>query len=163
MEFEGDTVEVGGLDKLAQALKKKPPVARVGILGAKTNRAKEKGAESTNAEIGAAHEYGSLARGIPQRSFLRMPIGDRLQGEMERSGLLTEGETKKVLQQGTLVPWLRQVAALAEGIVKDAFNTKGFGKWPGWRIPGYTNRTGQVLVDTTQLRDSITSEVKDEG
>jgi phage gpG-like protein len=49
---------------------------------------------------------------------------------------------------------------LAEGISKGAFDTQGYGKWPDWKNPNYTNNANQVLVDTGQLVGSITSEVK---
>lgn len=166
--FDADTVKVEGLDKMLKALKQKPPVARIGILGDKTNR---KGGHVTNAEIGAAHEYGSPARGLPPRSFLRVPIAERLQKEMEKQGALSKAEFKEVMKTGSVLPWLKKIAAMAEGIVRGAFDTAGYGKWPGWKDPNYLAKlerqrkggyahAGQVLVDSTQLRDSITSEVK---
>lgn len=162
MKNETVTVEVGGLDQLLKALKTKPPVCRVGILGEKTNR-KAGGSnksDTTNATIGAAHEFGAPARGLPQRSFLRVPISDRLQKEMEKAGAISKAEFKDVIKQGSVAPWLKKIAVLAEGIVKGAFDSAGYGKWPAWKDPNYTNNAMQILVDTTQLRDSITSEVK---
>lgn len=161
MNFEPDTVELAGLDKLLKALKAKPPVARIGILGDKAARKEEtskKGA--SNAEIGAVHEYGSIGKGIPQRSFLRVPLADHLEKEMEESGALSDEESKQVIKQGSVIPWLKKIAVLAEGVVRKGFDTGGFGKWAP-HSKGYQNNTGMVLVDTTQLRDSIVSEVKD--
>jgi hypothetical protein len=80
-----DTLNVKGLDQLLKALKSKPPLARVGILGDKSVRATE-GTFQTNAEIGAAHEFGTTT--IPARSFLRVPISQNLQKEMEQSGFM---------------------------------------------------------------------------
>lgn len=153
-----DTFEVKGLEQLLKALKGKPPVARVGVLGS-NSRTTKSNENPTNSEIGAAHEFGSPARGIPQRSFLRIPITEHLQKEMESSGLLTEKEMKEVIKQGSVKPWLEVVAKLGEGISLDSFNTGGFGKWPAWKNPNYHNGGNQLLVDTQQLRDSITSEV----
>lgn len=163
MNFEPDTVNVEGLNSLLKALKGPPPQARVGILGGKDARKAAQGEKAVpgNAEIGAAHEYGSPSKGIPQRSFLRVPISDHLQKKMDGSGLFTEDTTKQVINSKSVVPWLKTVAILAEDIVKEAFQTKGFGKWAPWKIPGYTSKTGDILVDTTQLRDSIVSEVKE--
>ena len=159
--FESDTVNVEGLDQLLKALKQKAPVARIGVLADKSSRTSDqkKGGPS-NAEIGAAHEYGAPARGLPQRSFLRVPISDELQKRMAKDGALTENEFKQVIKQGSVVPWLKKISVLAEGIVKEAFATRGFGKWSPWK-GNYESKTGDVLVDTTQLRDSITSEVKE--
>lgn len=159
---ESVTLNVKGLDQLMKALKAKPPTTHVGILGGgKANRSSDggKGKTPTNAEIGAAHEFGAPSRGLPIRSFLRAPIADRLQKEMEKSGALNKDVLADVLKQGTVVPWMQVIAILAEGIVAEAFDTGGFGKWKA-HAPGYTNNTGDILVDTKQLRDSITSEVK---
>lgn len=168
--FDADTVNVEGLDKMLKALKQKPPIARIGILGSKVAR---KGGGPTNAEIGAAHEYGAPARGLEQRSFLRVPISERLQKSMEKEGALTKAEFKEVLRTGTVIPWLKKIAALAEDIVKGAFDSAGYGKWKAWKDPDYLAKlerrrkgvgyahAGQILVDSTQLRDSITSEVKE--
>lgn len=155
-------LNVMGLDKLLKALKQsKPPVARVGLLGSKGSAIHgAKAGAPTNAEIGAAHEFGSIARGLPMRSFLRVPIADNLQKRMESSGALDKDVLAQVIKLGDLKPWLEKVAVLAEGISLEAFDTGGFGKWPPWRTKGYTNNTGQILVDTTQLRSAITSEVK---
>jgi hypothetical protein len=159
---EDVTLETKGLDKLLKALKMtQPPVARVGILGGSKNVRAGNDGNSSNATIGAAHEFGAPAQGIPERSFLRVPIAEHLQKEMESSGALDKEVMADVIKDGTIVPWLKKVAVLAEGIVADAFATAGFGKWPAWKNTGYTNNAGQVLVDTGQLRNSITSEVKE--
>lgn len=171
MSEDETTLEITGLNKLLKALgRKDQPYARVGILGekaAKPHYAQVEPGEtgpkkiSTNAEIGAAHEYGAPARGLPQRSFLRVPIADNLQKYMEKSGAFDFDAISHVLKEGTVMPWLKKVAIIAEGIVIEAFDTAGFGKWKAWKTPGYTNNANQILVDTTQLRSSITSEVKE--
>lgn len=174
------TLDVSGLDSLLKTLKAKPPTARIGVLGDKNTRKAapseisheglmrkktatkgKKNQASTNSEIGAAHEYGAPARGLPQRSFLRVPLSDLLNKELENSGALSVNETKEVLRVGSVLPWLRKVAVVAEGIVRGAFDTGGYGKWLAWKNANYSNNANQILVDTTQLRDSITSEVKE--
>lgn len=153
-------IKVDGLDKLLKALKGKPPTVRVGVLGSKTARSNEGNGktQSTNAEIGAVHEFG--LGDMPQRSFLRVPIMDHLQSYMQNVGSLDEETLKLVIKEGSVIQWLKQIGILAEAIVSDAFDTAGFGKWPGWKTPGYSNRANQILVDTQQLRNSITSEVQ---
>lgn len=168
--MESDTVNVKGLDLLLKALKvSKPPSARVGILGDKNKphfvsaKAGQKLPNHipTNAEIGAVHEFGSPKRGIPPRSFLRIPISEKLQKYMEDAGAFDEDVFAKVIKTGSVLPWLKKIAILGEAIVSDAFDSAGFGKWKGWKNPNYTNQTNQILVDTQQLRNSITSEVKE--
>lgn len=151
------TIEIKGLQQLLKALKKKLPIARVGILADKNSRAG--GSTATNAAIGAAHEFGTDK--MPQRSFLRVPIAEHLAKKMEDSGALDESTLKEVIKSGSAVTWVKKIAVIAEGIVAEAFATGGFGKWPGWKNPNYKNKDNRLLVDTGQLRDSITSEVKE--
>lgn len=151
---EGPELETKGLDQLLKLLKAKPPVARVGILGEKA--AWSSGGLS-NAAIGAAHEFGTSK--LPQRSFLRIPISDNLQKAMEEAGAFDENTAKEVLAAGTVVPWLKKIAIIAEGIVADAFSTGGFGKWKPSDMRRKEN--AQTLVESQQLRSSIASEVKE--
>lgn len=152
-----DTVYLNtkNLDNILKAFKTNMSRARVGILGAKTTR-KDPG--STNAGIGAIHEFGSSK--MPMRSFLRVPISENLQKRMESSGALDKDVLNEVVKTASFIPWLKKVAVLAEGIVAEAFESGGFGKWPAWRTKGYKNYNNRILDDTGQLKDSITSDVK---
>lgn len=159
-EFENDTVEIKGLDQLVKALKVKPPIVRIGVLGSSSRPASKGNKQAaSNAEVGAAHEFGAPARGIPQRSFLRVPISEHLEKELEKSGITDPDTLGEVIKSGDLIPWMQKIAVVAEGIVDDAFETSGDGKWPAWKDPNYTNEGGMLLVNTGALRDSITSEV----
>lgn len=154
---ENDAVEsfnVKGLDQILKALKTKPPIARVGILGSTNARS---GKQNSNATIGAAHEFGTTK--MPQRSFLRVPISENLNKSLESSGLLTKETLQDVIKWGSVLPWVTKVAIVAEGIVLDAFASNGFGKWAPWK-GSYTSSTGQILVNSQQLRNSISYEVK---
>jgi phage gpG-like protein len=153
------TMNVKGLDQLIKALKKDNVVAGIGIIGEKVNRnpSQDEKIPITNAEIGAAHEFGTSK--LPQRSFLRVPIADHLTKKMEDSGALDSEVLKEVIAQGTVEPWLRKVAILAESIVIEAFDTGGFGKWKPSVMTSKKNH--QTLVETKQLRDSITTMVKE--
>lgn len=147
-----DELNTDGIDKLMKALKGKLPSIRVGILGG--------GARSdglTNAEVGAFHEFGTTK--IPQRSFLRIPITENLNKKLEQSGAFDKAALAQVIKTKSILPWMSKVGVLAEGIILEAFASNGYGKWPGWSV-GYKNKTGQILVDTQQLRSSITYEIK---
>ncbi len=144
------------LDQLLRVLKKKSPIVHVGVLAGKNARQ----GTGTNAEIGAKHEFG--IDGMPQRSFLKVPISDNLEKYLTKAGALDQNTVlKEAMAANSLVPLMKKVGITAEKIVSDAFASSGFGKWTPWKIPGYENNTGQVLVDTQQLRNSITSEVKE--
>lgn len=154
-----DTVEYNakGLKQLLKALKDKMPVARVGVLSSKDSRAAvTKGySGETNAEIGAKHEFGT--DGMPVRSFLRVPIAEHLQQYLEKAGAFDEDAVKRVIAEGSLVPWVEKVGLVGEDIVQEAFDTGGFGQWKPSNMKYKHNQ--QTLVETTQLRKSIASEV----
>jgi phage gpG-like protein len=152
---ENDTIELKGLDQILKALKAKPPVCRVGILGGSNSR---NTMGVGNATIGAAHEFGTSK--MPQRSFLRVPLTDNLNKELEKSNAFNADVLKEVIKSGSVKEWLELVKDTAVKIVVGAFGTNGYGKWAAWKNPSYTNNTGQILLDTQQLRNSITGEVK---
>lgn len=163
MSDDGETtLELKGLDKLIRALKAKTPTIRVGVLGGKASREENEvgdkaEASLNNAEIGAMHEFGTSK--TPQRSFLRVPIADNLQREMEKAGALDEDVMTEVIKSGSLIGWCKKIAVLAEGIVAGAFGSGGYGKWQPSDMSHKKNH--QTLVETQQLRNSITSEVKE--
>jgi phage gpG-like protein len=178
MSDDAYTMNTKNLDQLIKALKNNMSKGRVGILGGKTmrnntdsgpgksvsaNKGKAPksgiGDVTTNAAVGAIHEFGIPGR-IPQRSFLRVPIAEQLPKELEKSGAFSKDELNKVIKEESLKPWIERIVLVAVNIVTEAFDTGGFGKWPKWKDPNYSNNSGQVLVDTTQLRNSITGDVK---
>lgn len=152
MEFN-----VKGLDRLIKALGADMPTIRVGILGKGGARNSSKGSTASNAEIGMYHEFGTTE--LPQRSFLRMPLAEKLDKEMESSGAISEETMKEVIKSGTIMPWAQKIAGLAVSIVLRAFQSGGFGKWKPSNMTHKKN--GQTLIETRQLANSITSEVKD--
>ncbi len=146
------TLKITGLEKLMKALKEKPPMARIGILGGSTRE----DSGPTNATIGAYHEFGTSK--LPVRSFLRMPLTENLQPVLEASGAFSKDVLAKVVATGSIFPWVQKMAVIAEDIVLEAFDSGGFGKWPAVDMTHKKNH--QILVETNQLRDSITTEVK---
>lgn len=157
-DYDAVQMTTTGLDKILKAVKGQLPVARVGILGSKNARPSGKG--KSNATIGAAHEFGTSS--LPARSFLRVPISDNLDKYLERAGAFDQEVVKTILKEGSLVAFLRKVGIVAEAIVADAFDTGGFGKWKALSPATIARKkNNQILVETQQLRNSITSEVKE--
>lgn len=144
------------LDKLLKILKENTLSTRVGILGAKNQRSS--GAMTSNAEIGVKHEFGDPLQHLPIRSFLRVPITTKLQKYLEEAGAFEKRTINKIIAQGSLEMFLKKLGAICEQIVADAFATGGFGKWKPSNMSLKKNH--QTLVETQQLRNSITSEVK---
>lgn len=107
----------------------------------------------TNGDIGAVHEFGSMSQHIPQRSFLRMPLTTRLKDNVSSNW----GET--ILRQG-FNSALRKLGVMGENTVQKAFATGGFGVWPKLKPATIARkRSSAILIDTSQLRRSISSRV----
>jgi hypothetical protein len=149
-----------GLEKIEKAIRGNFQV-RVGILGGSAQRQDEEGEEDdsiNNAELGIIQEFGSISKGIPPRSFLRMPLEEK---KTELVKWLQKQDLEKMLQskdflKDTLARW----GVKAEEIVDSAFSTSGFGKWLA-NSPATTEKkkSSKPLINTQQLRRSITSEV----
>jgi hypothetical protein len=150
-----ETLEINtrGLDQFIKALKGKQPKLSIGILGDKNARSNSK---QTNAQIGAKHEYG--LDGAPMRSFLRMPLTNYLQKYLDDSQLFDKNAFAEVLKQGSIAPWLILIGHVAESVVQEAFSTGGFGQWKPSDMEH--KKVHLTLVETQQLRNSITSQVK---
>lgn len=131
----------------------KSPMARVGILG---NGTRNEG-EITNATIGAKHEFGE--DGMPVRSFLRMPISENMQKYLVDSGALSSTALEEAIRTGNFENFVRKIGVLSETIVLDAFASGGFGKWKPSDMEYKKNK--ETLVETQQLRNSITSDVQE--
>lgn len=116
-------------------------------------------AGTRNATIGSYHEFGTST--IPQRSFLRMPLTEAFPKVLANSGAFDKDTLKQVVDQASMKPWLQKIAILAEGTIQDAFDTGGFGKWPP-HSPNTHSITGQLLVETGQLRNAVFVEIKGE-
>lgn len=125
------------------------------------------GREPTNPEIGADHEFGSILKNLPERSFLRVPLITRLPDALNGVDFVS-----LVLSRGAAGA-LDVVGNVAMGIVLQAFDTGGFGQWPQWS-PKYwrlrlrigassLRRPGRLLVLTGQLVRSITYAVVRRG
>ena len=164
-------------------------VTRVGILGSKTDRmATEKGnriygwgdtrtvvaghkksrttqSTKTNAEIGLMHEKGSLSGGpggtrIERRSFLEMPLVWKSEGLMAIRNKVWEAFTAGDQTKARLHKAYKDLGMYAERIIQAAFESNGFGKWKADKASTIARKgSSMTLIDTSQLRASITSDV----
>jgi hypothetical protein len=126
---------------------------KIGILGSKNSR----NDANTNAGIGIVHEFGSASKNIPERSFLRMPLKEKLPNMLSDIG---KSVILGIVRKNANL-FLKKMGVLGEQIIQEAFDTGGFGKWQ--KLDDKTiKRKGfdKTLIDTTQLRKSVTSEVK---
>lgn len=129
---------------------------QVGIMGKKNARKDGKKGAGSNAEIGMLHEYGSIQRRIPARSFLRMPIA------MKGAQIVKEAaaDAKKLMAQGNITLLLKRLGIACENAIRAAFVSRGFGTWKE-NAPLTIRRKGsdRPLIDTAQLSRSISSRV----
>ena len=145
-------------------------VVRVGILAKKAGRyeagslKKEGGhrvnkgtkADFGNAELGAVHEFGSISKRIPKRSFLRMPIFQNAEQIISDAA----EALPRAVEQGTMRLVLKRIGIACEAAVQKAFATRGFGRWaPDKPATVLGKKSSSPLIDTGQLRRSIASEV----
>lgn len=149
--------------------------AKVGVLSGKASR--DDGA-ITNTEIAVKHEFGSMSEKIPARSFLRMPIEFKSEEIFKRLSDIKKSEIKRLsgktiinknseIPKSLLVNLVTKLGLLAEEAIQGAFDTGGFGQWRQLSpITVFLRKRGKngkpstsILVDTAQLRRSVTSVV----
>mgnify|MGYP000868033099 CR=1 FL=1 len=113
--------------------------------------------DQTNAEIGYRHEFGEGK--IPQRSFIRVPLMDNLGPRLAAPEFKTvvEGFLTDTASRDEVLGYM---AEAAEDTIDEAFETGGSGKWPALAASTIKSKgSDEILVETTQLRHSITSRV----
>lgn len=128
-------------------------ITKVGIMGSKGKR----GGKASNVLIGAVHEFGSFSKGIPIRSWLKMPLVDKSDKLLKRWTL----NVRRLLPKRDFKKMFKILGIEAETIIQQSFATAGFGKWK--KITKQTaDRKGsnQILIDTAQLRKSVISKVE---
>lgn len=160
--MSGKSLKIDGLNSIIKALSGKKHKIKVGILGSDSARGEgsssgqKKSKGPNNAEIGAAHEFGTEK--LPERSFLRVPIANDLPVRLKELGLSDKDTLKKIIETKTFLPWLKKISILAESVVLESFDSGGNGKWKQSDMRYKKNK--QTLVETQQLRNSITSVVE---
>lgn len=152
-------VNIKGLQQLAKALGDAYRI-KVGIMGNKAQR-NNGNTGQTNAEIGFLNEFGSLTKHIPARSFLGMPLRLYLAEYLVKKKAFSQAEVEKAVKAGKLLDLAKKVGIVAEEVIQEAFATRGFGNWAP-NAPSTIEQKGSSspLIDTGQLRRSITSKVE---
>lgn len=160
------------LYKLMRVLKEDYTV-RVGIIGSKATT-QHKDSELTNAEIGTFHEFGT--KKMPQRSFLMMPIGDKLNFNIEEMKNMRKFLFKQLFIKKAPQEFYKALLSKALEVVNNCFATGGFGEWKPLAAATYARRSRNlpkrvtkrsltywfnhpILTDTGQLRRSISGKI----
>jgi hypothetical protein len=129
------------------------------------HRKAKKDSDLTNADIGAKHEFGvqNEKERLQMRSFLRMPLLRSSKELFERKQKLVL-RIKGAIENGTSIDdaWLKafqDLGIIAQQIVQGSFEQGG----PGWPALSKTTierkKSDKILIDTAQLRRSISSRV----
>lgn len=147
------TFKMKGLEELNKNLKRKIAV-NIGVLG--KNNARNDGA--SNASIGVLHEFGSFSQHLPARSWLKMPLEIK---QDELTGAVAEAIETAILEPNGITTIFRRAGIACEKIIQEGFETGGFGNWAPLSPATIKEKKGntRILIDTSQLRRSITSEV----
>jgi phage gpG-like protein len=112
-------------------------------------------------ELAAVHEFGSMRRGIPQRSFLRQTMVNR------KEDFKAEIESNKdtIMQRiadGNGKQFLQKVGATWVKYVMETFDAQG----PNWAplspvtIANRIKNSNKILQDTGEMKKSITFKVE---
>ena len=139
-------------------------------------------AYTTDAEIGHAHEFGVPSHGLPQRSWLRMPIITKIKEIMAS----VQDSFPEVAKTGDPVQFLKLLGLAIEVQISKAFDSNGFGSWAPLKyatklqklrgsggkgqkslrkrkqmlaVAYAEGREGGILVDSGQLRRAVSSRV----
>jgi len=123
--------------------------------GHKISRTKE--SDDSNADIGLKMERGSKSEKIPPRSWLKTPLEDHLP---EYFNKVTYKVIEDIVKTQNLKGY-QELAVACEQIIQKGFNTGGYGKWAGNRpLTIQLKGSSRPLIDTGQLRKSVTSEIR---
>jgi len=131
-----------------------PYFTKIGVLGSSTARPD---GTIDNAGLGLVHEFGSIKKNIPARSWLRMPIVQRIKmilkavSDKQRSieGAFDKEDDKLIFE----------ILGLAcESAIQEAFDSNGFGSWAPKKDP--KNGKTSPLIDTGEFRQSVISSVQ---
>lgn len=134
--------------------------ARVGVLGGQAVR-DDQGGGITNAELMLIHMFGSVSRNIPPRDPLIMPI-EKNRRELIRR--LQSGAMREAFNRGDYKHMFEILGVVAESFVQEAFETGGWGQWKGLEESTIKAKgSSAILIDTGQLRRSVSSDVVNSG
>ena len=150
-----------GLKNLNKAFEDKIQT-KVGILAGNNKRNPDADEQDppTNAQLGLTHEVGSFTRGIPARSWLRMPLQYKSK-EIQNFIFKRSKAISEDMADGSLQQLYEHLGITAIGFIQTAFETRGWGQWKP-NAPSTVRQKGSdaPLIDSSQLREAVTYEVK---
>ena len=131
-------------------------VTKVGVLGDKDTRTSDENID--NAGLGLVHEFGSIEKGIPARSWLRLPILSQVE-KIIKSVSKNKKRIEKEVSDGDDKVIYEILGGACESAIQEAFETHGFGTWKPKKINIDNLEKQSPLIMTGAFRQSISSEV----
>jgi phage gpG-like protein len=144
--------------RLKQVMKRAEQLNRiqlvVGIPSDENSRKESTGI--TNAELGVIHEFGAPEKGIPERSFMRSTASE----EAENFGKLSKSRVAEFLKgQKSAHDAFADVGAYLQGKIVEKITDGDFVTNKEETVK--RKKSSKPLIDTGQLRASITYEVRE--
>jgi phage gpG-like protein len=138
-------------DKNLQALKKQMKSASVQVGLPKGTPTKEDYGGLTVVELGAVHEFGSPAKNIPERSFIRVPI---FKSEKEFKVFAKKQGIMILEGKQTVLQGITKIGIWGQSIIMKSFTDNN---WQPLK-QSTVNKKGssKPLIDIGNLRQSIT-------
>lgn len=148
------TPDLSSLLRLQQAIAE--AAAKFVVVGVPENKSARQDGELGNADIAFIHEMGDPARDLPERSFLRSTMAEKRQAYQE---LAAKVMRKVMAGDMTVEQGLELIGMAAASDVQETIEQGEFAPL----APETIRRKGssKPLIDKGQLRQSITSEVRD--
>ena len=110
-------------------------------------------------DVATTHEYGSVTKKIPSRSFLRVPF---IQNQKRVDRIIGLAYKSIVKQTATLDKALDVIGLEARNISVEAFDDLGGGTWDANSPKTISSKgSSKPLTDTGRLKQSIQWEVRD--
>lgn len=135
---------------------------KLGILGQKADRsAGDEDEEVTNAELGFIHEFGSVKKNIPIRSWLRMPIIAKTKDIIKAIAKQKKKIEKDAAEGNNPEELYKFLGVAGEEAVQEAFDTGGFGKWEDKKPTKANEGKMSPLIITGEMRRSVSSSVEE--
>lgn len=146
-----------GIKDLINSLKK-GYFLRVGIIGSKATKI-HKDSKLTNAELGTIHEFGGTSKygkeQPPRRSFLEDSLKFKLNFNEEKMKDLRKSLFKNFFVKMTPKQFLEELGGKCLDIIKEGFDTNGFGMWKPLAMNTFKDRLEKALKNYRRIEGAM--------
>ena len=144
------------LNKISDFLDSKL-TGKIGILGSESSREDD---GINNAELGLVHEFGSVKKGIPMRSWLRYPIIHNTGAIIKKISKFKNKIEQDVQDGNGQERLMEKLMGTLESVIQKAFSTAGFGTWKPKEPTKKNKGKTSPLIMTGEFRKSVSWEIE---